>query len=115
MVIAINTRILSGDTAAAKLLAGYFINIAADNPSHQFYFISEKEGLHVFALNNVKTVVIKQDSPNPFRWKLWYNYKLPSALKKIKADMPIAETVYQILWEGLPAVEGFERIEKTLE
>ncbi len=35
--------------------------------------------------------------------------------QKIKADMPIAETVYQILWEGLPAVNGFERIEKTLE
>ncbi len=35
--------------------------------------------------------------------------------QKIKADMPIAETVYKILWEGLPAVEGFERIEQTLE
>jgi len=35
--------------------------------------------------------------------------------QSIKAEMPIAETVYQILWEGLPAAEGFERIEKTLE
>ncbi len=35
--------------------------------------------------------------------------------QKIKSDMPIAETVYKILWEGLPAVEGFERIEQTLE
>ena len=35
--------------------------------------------------------------------------------QKIKADMPIAETVYRILWEGLPAAEGFERIEQTLE
>ena len=29
----------------------------------------------------------------------------------IKADMPIAETVYQILWEGLPVTEGFCKIE----
>ena len=32
----------------------------------------------------------------------------------IKADMPIAETVYRILWEGLPAAEGFKYIEKEL-
>lgn len=33
----------------------------------------------------------------------------------IKAEMPIAETVYQILWENLPAREGFNRIEQSLE
>ncbi len=32
----------------------------------------------------------------------------------VKADMPIAETVYKILWENLPAAEGFSYIEKTL-
>ncbi|MBC7422005.1 MAG: glycerol-3-phosphate dehydrogenase, partial [Ferruginibacter sp.] len=32
----------------------------------------------------------------------------------IKADMPIAETVYHILWEGLSAAEGFSKIEPTL-
>lgn len=33
----------------------------------------------------------------------------------IRAEMPIAETVYHILWENLPAAEGFNRIEKSLE
>ena len=32
----------------------------------------------------------------------------------IKADMPIAETVYRILWENLSAAEGFKQIEETL-
>ncbi len=32
----------------------------------------------------------------------------------IKAAMPIAETVYNILWEGLSAAEGFTKIEPTL-
>ena len=32
----------------------------------------------------------------------------------IKADMPIAEIVYQILWEGLPVIEGFNKIEPYL-
>ena len=32
----------------------------------------------------------------------------------IKADMPIAETIYQILWEGQPVKEGFVKIESML-
>jgi glycerol-3-phosphate dehydrogenase (NAD(P)+) len=32
----------------------------------------------------------------------------------IQADMPIAETIYKILWEQLSAREGFGMIEKTL-
>lgn len=34
--------------------------------------------------------------------------------KNILADMPIAETVYKILWENMPAPEGFAKIEETL-
>ena len=32
----------------------------------------------------------------------------------IKADMPIATTIYKILWENLPVAEGFNEIEQTL-
>ncbi len=34
--------------------------------------------------------------------------------QKVMADMPIADTVYKILWENLPATEGFNTIEQTL-
>ncbi|MEI9934167.1 MAG: NAD(P)H-dependent glycerol-3-phosphate dehydrogenase [Ferruginibacter sp.] len=34
--------------------------------------------------------------------------------KTIKAQMPIAETVYRILWENLSVAEGFKQIEATL-
>jgi glycerol-3-phosphate dehydrogenase (NAD(P)+) len=34
--------------------------------------------------------------------------------KNVKAEMPIAETVYQILWEQLSPEEGFKQIEETL-
>jgi glycerol-3-phosphate dehydrogenase (NAD(P)+) len=34
--------------------------------------------------------------------------------QKIKAEMPIAETLYRILWEQLPVAEGFNEIERTL-
>ncbi len=32
----------------------------------------------------------------------------------VKAEMPIAETIYKILWENLPVKEGFANIEKEL-
>jgi glycerol-3-phosphate dehydrogenase (NAD(P)+) len=32
----------------------------------------------------------------------------------VKADMPIAETIYKILWGNLPAGKGFKEIEATL-
>lgn len=34
--------------------------------------------------------------------------------QNIKAEMPIAEIVYRILWENLPTAAGFEKIEETL-
>jgi glycerol-3-phosphate dehydrogenase (NAD(P)+) len=34
--------------------------------------------------------------------------------QSIMAEMPIAETIYKILWEELPASEGFNYIEETL-
>jgi len=34
--------------------------------------------------------------------------------KKIRAEMPIAETLYRILWKQLPPAEGFAGIEKKL-
>jgi glycerol-3-phosphate dehydrogenase (NAD(P)+) len=34
--------------------------------------------------------------------------------KKIKADLPIAETVYKILWERLLPAEGFYKIEEVM-
>jgi len=34
--------------------------------------------------------------------------------KKYQADMPIAETIYKILWENISAEEGFKHVEENL-
>ncbi len=34
--------------------------------------------------------------------------------ESVKAAMPIAETVYNILWENVKPAEGFKRIEQVL-
>lgn len=90
MVIAINTRMLSGDTAFSKLLFHYFTRIAAVNAQHHFYFISSEETLPASPLHNVNSIVIRQETANPLLWKLWYNYKLPAVLKKIKAGVLVS-------------------------
>lgn len=101
MIIAVNTRILSGDEAAAALLISRINSIASRNNQHQFYFISNEE-LPASLLNNVNNVVIKQASANPLLWKLWYNYKLPAALKKIKAELLISADAVCSLRTTLP-------------
>ena len=32
----------------------------------------------------------------------------------VNADMPIAGTIYNILWQNMPAAQGFNEIEATL-
>src|SRR6185312_14022056 len=34
--------------------------------------------------------------------------------KKVKAEMPVAETIYKILWNEMPVDKGFEEIERNL-
>jgi glycerol-3-phosphate dehydrogenase (NAD(P)+) len=34
--------------------------------------------------------------------------------KEILADMPIAETIYKILWENVKPADGFKQIEEVL-
>ena len=88
MVIAVNIRELSGNSAIGKLLIHCFEMIAANYPEHEFIFIGEKElTAQNNGLQNVKRIILPQHSDNPILWKLWYNYKLPSTLKKVKADI----------------------------
>ncbi len=87
MVIAVNTRMLSGDEATATFLLELFAVITASNPSHQFIFITEKDALAVPAYSNVKTVSIPQQSSSQLMWKIWYHYKLPSVLRKNKVSV----------------------------
>ena len=39
---------------------------------------------------------------------------IDSINKLVDAPIPIAETIYKILWENVKALEGFKRIEQVL-
>ena len=91
MVIAINTRVLSGNSAIRQLLIDCCEMIAVNHPEHEFIFIAEKDFKEQNnSLGNVKKIVLPQQSNNPLLWKLWYNYKLPSLLKKANTNILIS-------------------------
>jgi len=91
MIIAVNTRVLSGNSPINKLLVDCIEMIAGSNPEHTFIFIAEKEFTEQNAASkNIKKIVLPQQYSNPLLWKLWYNYKLPAVLKKYKAVILIS-------------------------
>ena len=91
MIVAVNTRVLSGNLSARKQLVQCFEMIAFNYPEHTFIFIAEKQftGQNTQS-KNIKRIVLPQQSPNQLLWKLWYNYKLPAVLRKCKADVLIS-------------------------
>lgn len=81
---------LSGDTAAAAYLMDLFSAVAAAQPQHQFFFITENAHTAITETHNVKKLLLPQQSGNPLLWKLWYHYKVPVAIRKIKADVLVS-------------------------
>ena len=56
-----------------------------------FFFVIQKVTLRIFP-ENIFLFVIKPQATIPLKWKIWYNLKLPVALKKNKADIFISES-----------------------
>lgn len=90
MIIAVNTRFLLKDYLEGY---GYFIQetfrrIVVHHPEHQFLFLFDRpfDASFVFA-KNVMPIVVGPMARHPLLWKMWYDYKIPSILKKYKADV----------------------------
>ena len=91
MIIAVNTRALSGNLAVSRWLVDCVELLAILQPTNEFIFIAEKKSeRNSKNLKNVKRIILPQQSDNPLLWKLWYNYKLPALLKKNKVDILIS-------------------------
>lgn len=90
MVIAINTKALLPGKMEGY---GYYIEeifsrIAIHHPEHQFYFLFDRpfDPQFIYA-TNVQPVIVNPQARLPILWQLWYNWKLPAVLRKIKADV----------------------------
>ncbi|HEY6063233.1 MAG TPA: glycosyltransferase family 1 protein [Chitinophagaceae bacterium] len=90
MRIAVNTRFLLNNYLEGY---GYFIyetfsRITANHPEHEFIFIFDRPFDKRFVFGkNVKAVVTGPPARHPLLWKLWYDFRVTSLLKKYKADV----------------------------
>lgn len=70
----------------------YFFRLASSYSKHTFIFIFNKPYDPTFKFPaNVIPVVIGPEDSSPIKWRIWYNIKIPSVLKKQKADIFISE------------------------
>ncbi len=105
MVIAVNTRFLMKDHLEGF---GYFMletlkRITVAHPEHQFWFLFDRpfDPSFIFA-SNVHPVVVSPPARHPFLWKYWYDLRLPSILKKIKAEVFLSPDGFASLATKVP-------------
>jgi len=90
MIIAVNTVFFPGANSAKEQswTIQYFSRLAAWQPEHQFIFISNDKLATIPAeAKNTSLVVTGQPFKSVIGLNLWYHYRLPAVLKKIKADV----------------------------
>lgn len=93
MRIAVNTRFLLKNYLEGY---GYFLyetfkRITVNHPEHEFIFIFDRQFEKRFVFSaNVKPVIAAPAARHPLLWKYWYDVKIPSLLRKYKADVFIS-------------------------
>ena len=105
MVIAVNTRFLLKDSLEGY---GYFTRetfrrITRNHPEHRFLFIFDRPFDKEFLFGpNVEAVVAGPPARHPLLWKFWYDFKVPSLLKKYKADVFVSPDGFCSLGTRVP-------------
>src|SRR5690349_15575735 len=90
MVIVVNTRHLLKENLDD---VGYFTKevleyLVRKHPDHEFHFFFDRPYEPAFLFSpNVKGHVLTLPARHPLLWKYWFDVKVSSALKKIKADV----------------------------
>ncbi|HEY8401636.1 MAG TPA: glycosyltransferase family 1 protein, partial [Cytophagaceae bacterium] len=90
MKIAVNTRLLLKDKMDG---IGWFAyeslkRITRQHKDHQFIFIFDRPYAEEFIFSdNITPVVIGPPARHPFLFYIWFEYSIPSVLKKYKPDL----------------------------
>ncbi|MBT3243618.1 MAG: glycosyltransferase family 4 protein [Bacteroidetes bacterium] len=107
MNIAVNCRLLQ----KGKLEGiGWFMfeslkRITENHPEHNFYFIFDRQYDDDFIFgDNVKAIVAGPATRHPLLWYLWFEWRLPTILKRIKADLFFSPDGYLSLKSQIPSV-----------
>lgn len=107
MNIAVNTRLLLDNRLEG---IGWFTcetlkRIVIQHPEHTFYFIFDRPYSKKFIFSdNVVPVVTGPQARHPVLFYLWFEFSVPRALKKIKADIFISPDGYGSLRCKIPSL-----------
>lgn len=107
MRIAVNTRLLLKDRLDGIGWFNYetLRRICRSHPEHEFIFLFDRPWHPDFIFEkNVKAVVIGPPSRHPFLWFLWFEFSVPRALRKYKADLFLSPDGYISLRSKCPSL-----------
>jgi glycosyltransferase involved in cell wall biosynthesis len=83
MIIVINTQ--SYSTAYAPFIINSFVELATQQKQHQYFFwLTQPTTIEI--PSNCSIQIVREIPTNTLSQKYWYNYKIPSLLKKCKAS-----------------------------
>ena len=97
MKIAVNTRLLLKNRLEG---IGWFTyetlkRITCQHPEHEFIFLFDRKWDEEFIFsNNITPLVIQPQARHPFLFYFWFEYAVPKALKKTKADLFLSPDGY---------------------
>lgn len=108
MQIAVNTRLLLKNKLEG---IGWFTyetlkRIVTQHPEHQFFFLFDRPFDQEFVFSkNVTPIVLFPQARHPFLYYLFFEFAIPHALKKIKADLFLSPDGYLSLSTHVPSIQ----------
>ncbi len=107
MRIAVNTRLLIENKLEGIGWFTYevFKRISRNHPEHQFIFIFDRTHSKKFVFSdNVEVIEIGPPARHPILFKIWFDYSLTTALKRVKADLFVSPDGYLSLNTKVPSL-----------
>lgn len=108
MRIAVNTRLLIPGRLDG---IGWFTcetmrRIVLSHPEHDFFFLFDrKPDPQFFFAPNVQPVVLHPQARHPLLWQIYFQWSIPHALRRIKADILVSTDGWMPLNVNLPTLD----------
>jgi glycosyltransferase involved in cell wall biosynthesis len=107
MRIAVNTRLLLKDKldGIGWFTFEIFKRITQNHPEHEFIFLFDRPYSPEFIFSeNILPVIICPPARHPVLWYVWFEFSVPSALKKYNANVFISPDGYLSLKTPVPSI-----------
>lgn len=103
MIIAVDARSMKELGANGCFIHELFKTLVKNHPEHQFYFLFDGPFDETYSFSsNVHPIIVLPKASRPVLLKYWYDIKIPSALKKTKADIFVSPNSYGSLTSKCP-------------